>query len=751
MKYLFGKTGLLTVANIRKSKGQALSFFIMILMASTLLNIGLLTWRNYNQNFDSRAEELNSADVIITIQNGTDSYSGKFEQELLADERTRELETRDVLFLPGTCKYGTSDTTRSFAIMNETCDFKIGNVSYVEKLSQIPEDAVYLPYLFESGGNYKLGDTFAFTVNTAEQGEKTFTYTIAGFFEESMLATINSTTTGLIFSENAYENLADYFSGNVNGRMFLVQLWDQSKNEAFGTTHFPDLTDHALLFDVVFYDSIKMARTITSSIGSMIIIAFSIIIVGISLIIIKFRIGNSIEEDMQNIGALKAIGYTGSQITAGIALQFLSIGFIGTLLGTGLSYLILPVISQMFAAQTGVIWKQGFDIISSSICCIFVLAAIYAVAMLSTKQARKLQPIAALRTGIVTHSFRRNPLPLERCHGGLTIRLAGKTFYQNRKQNLLVGIIIAAISFTTVFAGVLYDNISLRFDHFLSATVGELNDVMLSAINHEAAEELLTAVREDDAVRKAFYVSVGESVKAEGDNQIICYVTEDFAQYDNQNIIYQERFPQYENEAAIGGLIARQLGKSVGDMILLEQNGIRVSYLITGLIQGSNYLGRDAALTEDGYRKMFPDFEAATISVYLNENEDIDTFIDGIQLTQKEKLVNAVNNKKLITASMGTYRSIVEMLVLVVLFVTVGMIALTLSLVVKAMLIRKKTDLGIEKSNWLQDRTAYSTNGMQLFTGITARLRPWLCCRVGFCESSAQYHVFRNWNDEGRI
>ena len=61
---------------------------------------------------------------------------------------------------------------------------------------------------------------------------------------------------------------------------------------------------------------------------AMILVAFAAVIVLVSLIVIKFRVTNSIDDGIINIGVLKAVGYTSRQILASITLQFMLIAFL---------------------------------------------------------------------------------------------------------------------------------------------------------------------------------------------------------------------------------------------------------------------------------------------------------------------------------------------------------------------------------------------------------------------------------------
>lgn len=66
---------LLTKSHLHKNKGQSLSLLLIIILAGILMNLGLMVGLHYNQSFDQRAKDLNSADVIIALQKKTPNIS----------------------------------------------------------------------------------------------------------------------------------------------------------------------------------------------------------------------------------------------------------------------------------------------------------------------------------------------------------------------------------------------------------------------------------------------------------------------------------------------------------------------------------------------------------------------------------------------------------------------------------------------------------------------------------------------------
>ena len=152
----------------------------------------------------------------------------------------------------------------------------------------------------------------------------------------------------------------------------------------------------------------------------------SLLLLLVSLVVVNFRIRNSVEEEIRNIGALKALGYTSRQLIGAFLAQFLLLALGGVLLGILCSLPVLPGLAAMFASQTGIVWNNPFSPLAAGMTLLAVEALVGAVAFLSAVRIRRLPPIVALRTGLQTHSFRRNPLPLDRGNRPLTLSLAGK-------------------------------------------------------------------------------------------------------------------------------------------------------------------------------------------------------------------------------------------------------------------------------------------------------------------------------------
>ena len=689
----------LAMANIRKSKSQSISFLVIAFISALLLNLGLSTLIDYTKSFDQKSDLLNAPDVIFCAQNQESSFISSFEQLLKEDSRILETETRPAIIAGGEFNYTAGTNTRKTAFFDRSSIPAIGKFTMVDEIQNIPAHAIYLPYLFHVGGGYQIGDEFKITLFSAAANKTEFTYTVAGFYEDIYFSTLNSTITGFLLNHDEYTILDKSFQSQASGVVFSIKTKNIADNERIVTEYEAKLTErcpYGVLTDSNFYQTLKSARTVTSSIGASIIIGFSCMILLVSLIVVNFRIRNSVEEEIRNIGALKAIGYTNAQLINAFLLQFIMLSFIGIVLGTVGSYFTLPALAVMFAAQTGIVWDQQLSWTAIMLTFLFVELLISAVSFLSAIRIRKLTPIVALRTGIQTHSFRRNPFPLSKTRGPLAFTMACKHLARNIKQNILIGIIIVGVTFAAVFAGVLYYNINIESDVFIRMVGGENPHAQLEAVDSESAQRLLEHVKSMKQTEKAMYFSTN-SVNVDGDYQANAYIIDDYELVENEDWLYKGRYPRYDNEIAIGGLLAAALNKNIGDTVRLSKGDIEGEYLITGFIQGSNYMGRDLCIREAGFRRISDTFFQNTIGVYLQDKTKTSEFIAQLE-QETDDVMDAINTDEIIRSSMSTYQGIVAILAVVISIITIVIIGLVLFLLIKTTLIRKKQELGIQKA-----------------------------------------------------
>lgn len=681
---------LIAFSNIKANKGQSITFLIMILISSLLLNFGIVTYNDSSHNFDKQATEANCEDCMFTMQNN--DYIDELENEIANDSDVSDYEVRDVILLETIFDYNDGEQAIRSIILNKDDEEIYNKSTIIEESSEKYNKPIYLPLILKTGGGYNLGDTFTLT----SEG-KDYSYTVAGFFNNISLGTTAVPSIGFILNNSEYEDLSKQLKHTADSKMYLIKLKDRQNASKYITSIYNKYTVKSpnSVCTRTYYSGIKNSRTFMSNIVAMIVVAFSIIIVAVSLIVVRFRIINSIEEDIHGIGALKATGYTSRQIILSYIVQFLLITLIGSILGILLSYTLIPILSAALEAQSGMIWKTSLNLIIPLITVITIVFITTVTVYFSTNKIKKLPPIDALRNGLATHNFKKNHLPLNSTKGNANFLLGMKTFLSNIKQNVMVSIIIAAVSFACVMILILYYNIAIENKAFVDAIAGEVPSISLTMTKDNYNEDLKDELLENDCVYKTMYADQC-SLMAEDINSYF-YIREDFSEC-NTDICYKGRNPIHSNEVALNGFMANELNKDIGDEITLHYGDISEKYLITGFVQSGNNMGYDAEITTEGLQRINKNYKNNEIYLYLNDNKDSDKFADYLKEEYGDKITNVFCVQNLVDAQLKAYVEISKILSYAIIISTFAIISLILYLIIKTSIIRNKVYYGIQKA-----------------------------------------------------
>lgn len=701
----------LALANIKKSKSATFSLLIFISVAALLLNIGLMVITQINPFFDQKAEQLKDPHVVIMMDDA--SYHSDHRKFLTNYSGVAETETEEAIIMNmAKFNFGDSELTSSAVIFNADHPRNIGALQLVEKLDTPSDKDIFVPYIFKTNGGYDLGEDF-----TISYQNEAYTFRIAGFFETTMMGTTSVGVMKFMLPGLPYQafvkQLDDVSQGLILSAMMEEETHATKLLNDF-SSEFPELenTEMNSYFWGLDIEMVKSVNTLTINIIAIILVAFAAIIVLVSLIVIKYRVSNSIEDGMTNIGVLKAIGYTSRQILSSIMLQFVLISLMASVVGVALSYCLMPFIGSIVATLSGLIWHQKFDMIINIVSIFIITFCVVIVTLISAFRVRKIQPIMALRGGIQTHSFRKNYFPLDNTRGGLHFLLAIKSMLTNIKQNIMILLIITALTFASIFSLVLYYNIASDKTAFVNLFGTEPANVMVSVKQETDTRELLSHIEKIDQVRK---VNINDFIRTKIDSHTVYTNVADDYNYFENDVIYEGRQPKHENEISISWIVAEQINKGIGDTVEVEYGTEKVSFLVTGLSQSISNLGQIAALTMDGMQQLHADYKGMNLYVYLDGISN-KKFIGNIQEQYGSSIVETFNIDETIESQTAMYTTAVFAVMVIVLTITVLVVVMILYLVIKTMVIKRKKEFGVMKA------VGYST--IQLMHQISISFLP---------------------------
>ena len=126
---------------------------------------------------------------------------------------------------------------------------------------------------------------------------------------------------------------------------------------------------------------------------------------------------------------------------------------------------------------------------------------------MASYRIRKIEPVTALRQGVLTHSFKRNHIPLEHTKVPLSFALALKTTLAGIKQNITICLTMFVLSLVIVFSVVMLENVILDTEPFINMIVGETADSSIN-VDIQQEKELVKIFEEDTRVEKSIFCTI---------------------------------------------------------------------------------------------------------------------------------------------------------------------------------------------------------------------------------------------------
>ncbi|OMD35259.1 ABC transporter permease [Paenibacillus odorifer] len=705
MSSLIGK---LAWSNIRKRKSATVTLFILIMIAVLLLNIGLTVILKLNSFQQEKMTELRTPEISAYFPK--DDYLEEYEELVDSYSYTESWENEAAILLADAkMKYGQTDTTVAFIILNMDTPRTKGLFKTTTPLGSKDADMIYLPYLFHVGSGYNLGDTFTFVYDN-----NSFSYTIGGFIEEPLLGTLTNGALKVFLNDEGYKQLGERLGTEAQYSFLSADLTDPSK----------DVKLEQMLSERIFASgSTDQFQVMRAEVGlegnrvfvnllAAILIVFALIMVLISLIVIRFQILGHIEDNLTNIGILKANGYTSWQIKNALLLQFTSVSIIAAIPGGGLSGLVMPLVGNMISSSIGLLWPISFEGVSAVLSLVIVSGLVLLVTYLSSRRIRNITPITALQSGILTHNFKRNPIPLETSRVNLQFSLSLKALVRQMKQNMMIVLIVAGLTFSSIFCSILNFNFKGDTSAVIELVGIERSDFLLLPKNGDLQQGKFTELEAMPGVEK---LTVLDSMVASIKNtSFMLRVSDDYSKLETQTI-YKGREPIYDNEIVISGVIAKLENSEIGDEVPITFNGVTENYLVTGLSQQISQLGMVASMTGDGMRRLQPEYTPLSINVYLKEGGDAQAFVKDLE-ARFPKQWNITNIRETVDSTLSTFTAAVSSMTAVITVVTIIVVSLILYLVIKTLILKRKREFGILKG------MGYTT--FNLMTQITFSLFP---------------------------
>ncbi|MCR5586371.1 MAG: ABC transporter permease, partial [Lachnospiraceae bacterium] len=448
-----------------------------------------------------------------------------------------------------------------------------------------------------------------------------------------------------------------------------------------------------------------------------IIILFAIVILIIALVIISFSINDFIQRNIKNTGILEASGYTVKELKAALTTQLMLVGIIAVAIGIGIGFAIIPGFDIFFTGLLGLTASGNKSPLVSLIVAAFILLLIFINIRLISRKYNKITVLDALRAGINTHNFKKNYFAFENNNLPVSIVLSLKDTFGGIKKNILLSLVIAVLTVSTLLGFGLMDNFGINMDGTFKAMGFEFGDA--AAFGESGHEDELRKLKGVENV--LVEVSNSATISYKGKENQYTIIANDDEKYTQNTVMLEGRFPKKDNEAMITIAIANAMKIKLGDVVKLKNGSNEKDYLITGINQRMQNAGTTMTTTVDGSKRL--GYDCSNYNYYFTLNDDV-TYAEFEKTfnefnDENDYNLSITNSEDMLKGTIDGLASAMKMVCLFISILTIFIVIFVESLVIRSKITREYRGYGISKALGMTSKEIISQIALSNIPAIT--------------------------------
>ena len=432
-----------------------------------------------------------------------------------------------------------------------------------------------------------------------------------------------------------------------------------------------------------------------------------VILAVVGLFIIRSIIYNNIVTDSKKIATLKSTGFSSKNIISIYVLEYGLIAFISIILGIFGSLVLSNVVlgdlnelSNLFGTSNSI------NITQMVLLLLTILIVIEFTVYLVAKGISKINPAVALSRGEQVNETKSTFSLIKHKNMPISLVLAIKDFFYNKKMIITLILFIIATTFTIVTLSSASYSLNIQKDNnqlWLGYDI-DAKAVSSDPLDLESHEDIILQLEASEYVEGTVTVLIDVSSQIYDDIQekYIPSISEVFVTSNTDPIdfsVLDGRLPENENEIMLAHKLLVMLQKEIGDYSTVRSLGEEKELLIVGEYQNMNNQGQT-------FRLFMDDIE----DEFLNNSLIKVNFVDGLEEEEMLSEVDRLFDSDITLVFEYTNASMVSMLDILSL-VTTGIITIfaVICLVVLLNLnltnvYKERFNYGIYKSIGMNDR-----------------------------------------------
>ncbi len=597
----------LWLAGSRRHKGSLAGIFILILLLSVTLLTVLTVWQNAGRYVHDEMERLGFGKItawvsgVSDIERLTDGISALPEveragaQPIIFSEyevngQKSDSEGQLVTYEPDRYPYK--------IFQDDMTGYQTGNV-------EIRPGEIYVSPSMQSMFGVETGDEISFRI---ARNSVVKSFTVKGWFEDPFMGSSMIGMKSFLICGQDHEGIAQLIAGAGIDALardgYMVHIFQE--DAGLSTAEFNAVlnsgTELPRYAEFTHSDSAISGFMLTlQNVFTGLLLAFSLILTGVSLIVMGHGISSAMERDMADTGILKTIGFTTKRLQGVQELLFLSPVLWGIITGSLLAVQAAQTVSRMTLTTTGILLPAG---IPKGLCLMVLLTVFLILAVfvyLKTARIEKITPMKAIRR----ESREREGIRAGERTCLSPVRQQGLGFWMALRQLVTGRLRYMGVCFVVVLL-VFFASLIGRISFWLGPDGEGLMDAFNPSDLHIAAQPMGETTIEDVERMIRSYTGIADQYML-----AMPGVTVEGVDYTANVITEPERFHMLEGRTCAGAdeivlteFVAADLNVGIGDTVQVSGGLGTLEYRISGIYQCANDMGANVGLSREGYQKI---------------------------------------------------------------------------------------------------------------------------------------------------
>lgn len=702
--------------NMKKQKGDMITFLILTFLAAFLIFDCASAITGISRVIDHRFADINGAHILL--------YCGDSDEEMAAaekafndnDEIIECEKTPTVNIYAKYRKKGSKDfSDYQFLAKSFDAEETLMNVGTPDESRVYKDDEILLP--FNMCGSFSVGDIIQLKLD-----DDIYDFKVAGYLEDPYFcSTMNITLYSVKLSESVLDDMKNNHSNIAKSMVNYKGCVDKAKLESgkittmdveaeIGDDYKAELSEAQKNHPEKVYAEYLLANWQMMRGGSQflpivivsIIMMFATLILVIAIVIISFSVKNFIQKNMKSTGILEASGYTVNELRLALTLQVVFVGLVGSLIGIGTGIATFGSFGNIVSLILGLTWNQPVNWAIALITVIGVVGVLTLVARIISRTYKKITVLDALRGGITTHNFKKNYFSFEATPLPLPITLALKDTFGGLGRNIIMAAIAVILAISTLTGFGLLENFGKEPDAMLDMFGFEMATAVLSDDNMSTDyEKTAESLKSIDGVNDVLTVSGVDLTIKNGDKEksIYTYIYDDINK-SNNTVLLEGRYAEKDNEIMITPAVEKDLGVKIGDVVTIKYAEDEADYIIVGINQRMERMGRTVLMTMDGSRKIISGGMPCQYFVTAQDEVTYDELLDGLEKLEKDENLSfsSQDYKKMMASTVDSLGLAMNLICVIIVVVTILVVIFVESLVIRAKISREWRGMGISKA-----------------------------------------------------